>query len=322
MKAQSINRSGICSIRPPPPASRQAHPTGRGASRAAEHYPQNKTPQIAGSCQAHRTAGIGGIGAIRARLVNVSRASSKKVQKSLAGFKSYPQVACTADIPSRRSRRCGWAVLVDHGTEAGRAKFESYILLLTPAPTRRQYFASRVSAGRADISDEPLHFLERLNPGHLLHRGLTPWTADHVLLSGIRHNKPQLSSPKLKLVNARTYPLYSEKVLTKFFAAMPIRSRLGGQQFDPETIRLMGIASEMARCSLQRTDGSINPTRAAVAQKIIELAKAGERDPERLCEGALKATQPVIPVLISHPVLFCFPLHRRCFRVLEFQPVG
>ena len=42
-------------------------------------------------------------------------------------------------------------------------------------------------------------------------------------------------------------------------------------------------------------------TCAAVAQKIIELAKAGERDPERLCEGALKATQPVIPVLISDP---------------------
>ena len=63
----------------------------------------------------------------------------------------------------------------------------------------------------------------------------------------------------------------------------------------------MGIAFEMALVSLQRTDGSINPTRAAVAQKIVELAKAGERDPERLCEGALKATQPVIPVLISDP---------------------
>jgi len=63
----------------------------------------------------------------------------------------------------------------------------------------------------------------------------------------------------------------------------------------------MGIAFEMALVSLQRTDGSINPTRAAVAQKIIELAKAGERDPERLCEGALKATQPVTRVLISDP---------------------
>ena len=82
---------------------------------------------------------------------------------------------------------------------------------------------------------------------------------------------------------------------------MPIRSYLDGHRFDPETVRLMGIAFEMALVSLQRTDGSINPTRAAVDQKIIELAKAGERDPERLCEGALKATQPVIPVLISDP---------------------
>ena len=83
----------------------------------------------------------------------------------------------------------------------------------------------------------------------------------------------------------------------------------------------MGIAFEMALVSLQRTDGSINPTRAAV-EKIIVLARAGERDPERLCEGALKATQPVIPVLIATPVLFRLTLHRRCCRILELQPVG
>ena len=82
---------------------------------------------------------------------------------------------------------------------------------------------------------------------------------------------------------------------------MPIRAYLGGLRFDPEAIRLMGIAFEMALVALQRTDGIVNPTRDAVAQKIIDLAKAGERDPERLCEGALKATQPVIPVLISDP---------------------
>ena len=50
-------------------------------------------------------------------------------------------------------------------------------------------------------------------------------------------------------------------------------------------------------CALQQTDGIVSPTRDAVAHKIIELAKAGERDPERLCDGALKATQA--PVLIS-----------------------
>ena len=48
--------------------------------------------------------------------------------------------------------------------------------------------------------------------------------------------------------------------------------------------------------TLQHADGPVAPTRDAVAQKIIELAKAGERDPERLCDGALKAT-----MLISDP---------------------
>jgi hypothetical protein len=74
---------------------------------------------------------------------------------------------------------------------------------------------------------------------------------------------------------------------------MPIRSHLNGQRFDPETIRVMGLAYEMAVAALQRTDGTVNPTRETVAQKIFDLAKAGERDPERLCDGALKATQPM-----------------------------
>ena len=68
---------------------------------------------------------------------------------------------------------------------------------------------------------------------------------------------------------------------------MPIRAYLNGQRFDAETTRLMGIAFEMALVMLQRTDGIVNPTRDAVAQKIIELAKAGENDPERLCEAGV-----------------------------------
>jgi hypothetical protein len=82
---------------------------------------------------------------------------------------------------------------------------------------------------------------------------------------------------------------------------MPIRHYLQGHRFDAETARLLGVAFEMALVPLQRADGSVSPTRDAVAQKIIELAKAGERDPERLCDGALKATQPMAPVLISDP---------------------
>ena len=82
---------------------------------------------------------------------------------------------------------------------------------------------------------------------------------------------------------------------------MPIRSHLNGQRFDPETLRVMGLAYEMVLVAIQRPDGTVKPTREAVAQTIIDLANAGERDPERLCDGALKATQPVIPVLISDP---------------------
>jgi hypothetical protein len=130
MKAQSINLSGICSIRPPHPASRQAHPTGRGASRAAEHYPQNKTPQIAGSCQAHRTAGIGGIGAIRARLVNVSRASSKEVQKSLAGLRVIHRWRVRPTSPAAAVDGVVRSILVNPGTKPGRAKREGHSFML------------------------------------------------------------------------------------------------------------------------------------------------------------------------------------------------
>ena len=66
---------------------------------------------------------------------------------------------------------------------------------------------------------------------------------------------------------------------------MPIRSHLHGQRFDPETIRVMGLAYELALVALERTDGAATPTREAVAQKIIDLANAGERDPERLLMG-------------------------------------
>jgi hypothetical protein len=81
---------------------------------------------------------------------------------------------------------------------------------------------------------------------------------------------------------------------------MPIRAYLQGHRFDAETVRLLGIAFEMAIVALQQDDG-VSATRDAIAHKIIELAKAGERDPERLCDGALKATQLMAPLLITDP---------------------
>jgi hypothetical protein len=68
---------------------------------------------------------------------------------------------------------------------------------------------------------------------------------------------------------------------------MPIRPFLDGHKFDPETIRIMGLAFEIARVALGPTDRG-DLANELVARKIIELAKAGERDPERLCDGVLE----------------------------------
>ena len=75
---------------------------------------------------------------------------------------------------------------------------------------------------------------------------------------------------------------------------MPIRSHLNGQRFDPETMRVMGLAYEMTLISLRRVDrGDIGNN--VIAQKLIELAKSGERDPERLCEAMLNQWRAAIP---------------------------
>jgi hypothetical protein len=82
---------------------------------------------------------------------------------------------------------------------------------------------------------------------------------------------------------------------------MSLKTYLDDESFDAETVRLMGLAFEIALATLRPPDS--DPLREAVARKIIELAKAGERDPERLCDGALKDLPPVVsvPSLASPP---------------------
>ena len=81
---------------------------------------------------------------------------------------------------------------------------------------------------------------------------------------------------------------------------MAIRPYLEGQRFDAETTRRMGLAFETA-IQARRNWGELDPPREAITKAIIDLAKGGERDPERLCDGALKACQAVsfpVPVLL------------------------
>ena len=70
---------------------------------------------------------------------------------------------------------------------------------------------------------------------------------------------------------------------------MPITPYLDGFSFDPEAKRVMGIAFEMTCVALRvkRTD----PIAETAAKRIIELAKDGERNPDRLCEEALDAVR-------------------------------
>ena len=67
---------------------------------------------------------------------------------------------------------------------------------------------------------------------------------------------------------------------------MPITPFLGDEKFDPETTRIMGVAFEMARAAVKREWGGIYASNI-IAKRIVELAKAGERDPQVLCEQAL-----------------------------------
>jgi hypothetical protein len=53
----------------------------------------------------------------------------------------------------------------------------------------------------------------------------------------------------------------------------------------------MGIAFEMARAALRVADRE-EFLNEVMANRIIELAKAGERDADVLCEGGLRGLRP------------------------------
>jgi hypothetical protein len=77
---------------------------------------------------------------------------------------------------------------------------------------------------------------------------------------------------------------------------MPIREFLDGHRFDPEVVRVIGTAFEIARASLQRADrgDSVN---ILLAQKIIALAEQGERDPERMADRVLAELRTPPPMV-------------------------
>ena len=67
---------------------------------------------------------------------------------------------------------------------------------------------------------------------------------------------------------------------------MSITTYLDDFDSDLEMKGVLGGALERTRVSLGLVDKFAN---GIIAKRIIELAKAGERNPDVLCEGALKA---------------------------------
>ena len=67
---------------------------------------------------------------------------------------------------------------------------------------------------------------------------------------------------------------------------MPITPFLNGERFDAETHRVLGVAFEMT-CIALRIGESSDDVKQAIANKIIELAKAGEHNPDLLSERVL-----------------------------------
>jgi hypothetical protein len=67
---------------------------------------------------------------------------------------------------------------------------------------------------------------------------------------------------------------------------MPITPFLNGERFDPETRRVLGVALELV-CIAVRSGDCADDVKQAIADKLIALAKTGERNPEVLCDKVL-----------------------------------
>jgi len=66
---------------------------------------------------------------------------------------------------------------------------------------------------------------------------------------------------------------------------MPIRPFLNGNNSIRKTVRILGVAFEQV-CIGLRTGDCDDDVKQAIAGKIIDLSKSGERNPDLLCERA------------------------------------
>jgi hypothetical protein len=69
---------------------------------------------------------------------------------------------------------------------------------------------------------------------------------------------------------------------------MPMAPYLYCQRFGAETKRVLGVAFEIV-CIALRIGDSDDDVKRALAMKIVEHVKVGERNPDIVCEQVLKA---------------------------------
>jgi hypothetical protein len=118
---------------------------------------------------------------------------------------------------------------------------------------------------------EPLSQSDRANFKLLLFRLTGTRARVRFACPNIRLGERNIMSTELACQRERTMPI------TPFF---------DGLKIDPEAKRIMGVAFEMTCAARKYTNQPYVPDEA-VAKRIIELAKNGVRDPDRLCERVL-----------------------------------
>ena len=70
---------------------------------------------------------------------------------------------------------------------------------------------------------------------------------------------------------------------------MTIRPVFKGASFDAEHVKAMGKAFDNVLRELHDKGEQSSAVRTVIAERIIALAKSGERDPDKLCELAMDA---------------------------------
>ena len=128
--------------------------------------------------------------------------------------------------------------------------------------------------GTARVSHQAGRFLDGQNPGHLIQLSLALRTV----------------TPDVRNLLGNCLSLSMRELRNRFLAVMSIRRYLSELKIRHRSIRHLGIAFETAVVAFQQknSDGADVP-RDEIANAIIELAHAGERNPDRLCNETLRA---------------------------------